>query len=127
VGLALAELDFLRAMKKIKPTSSVLLPEPIDRLVSNVNAEGPERWPDGLLAEVTKAVPQRALEKERIAHLGYEEGDPAGRGSRNPRAVVVSSTSHAQQMPRMSYSIRSPEIALAMTNCWICSVPSKMS
>ncbi len=25
------------------------------------------------------------------------------------------------------YSIRSPEIALEITSCWICSVPSKMS
>jgi hypothetical protein len=29
--------------------------------------------------------------------------------------------------PQVSYSIRSPEIALEMTSCWICSVPSKMS
>ena len=29
--------------------------------------------------------------------------------------------------PQVSYSIRIPEIARAMTSCWICSVPSKMS
>jgi hypothetical protein len=27
----------------------------------------------------------------------------------------------------LTYSIRSPLIARAMTSCWICSVPSKMS
>jgi hypothetical protein len=27
----------------------------------------------------------------------------------------------------VSYSIRRPEIALEITSCWICSVPSKMS
>jgi hypothetical protein len=29
--------------------------------------------------------------------------------------------------PQVSYSIRIPLIARAITNCWICSVPSKMS
>jgi hypothetical protein len=28
---------------------------------------------------------------------------------------------------QVSYSIRKPEIALEITSCWICSVPSKMS
>lgn len=29
--------------------------------------------------------------------------------------------------PGQRYSIRKPEMALEMTSCWICSVPSKMS
>jgi hypothetical protein len=29
--------------------------------------------------------------------------------------------------PQVSYSIRNPLIARAITSCWICSVPSKMS
>lgn len=54
--------------------------------MSKVDAEGLELLgPDGVLAEVTKAVLERALEEERTAHLGYEEGDPAGRGSGNSR------------------------------------------
>ena len=31
------------------------------------------------------------------------------------------------QRPEPSYSMRRPEVARAMTSCWICSVPSKMS
>lgn len=35
---------------------------------------------DGLLANLQKAVMERALEAELTAHLGYERHDPAGRG-----------------------------------------------
>jgi hypothetical protein len=31
------------------------------------------------------------------------------------------------ESPGQGYSMRRPEIARAMTSCWICSVPSKMS
>jgi putative transposase len=40
---------------------------------------------DGLLTQVTKAVLERALSVEMADHLGYEKGDPAGRGSGNSR------------------------------------------
>ena len=40
---------------------------------------------DGLLANLQKAVMERALEAELTAHLGYERHDPAGRGSGNSR------------------------------------------
>lgn len=41
--------------------------------------------PDGLLTELTQRVLNRALDAELAAHLGYEKGDPAGRGSGNSR------------------------------------------
>jgi putative transposase len=41
--------------------------------------------PDGLLSEMTKAVIERALKTELTVDLGYEPGDPAGRGSGNSR------------------------------------------
>lgn len=41
--------------------------------------------PDGLLAGITKAVLETALETELSEHLGYEKGDPAGRGAANAR------------------------------------------
>lgn len=40
---------------------------------------------DGLLNELTKAVLERALATEMTHHLGYEAGDPAGRGTGNSR------------------------------------------
>jgi putative transposase len=41
--------------------------------------------PDDLLSHVTKAVLERALVEEMTGQLGYEEQDPAGRGSGNSR------------------------------------------
>ena len=39
----------------------------------------------GFLPEMVKAVLERGLEAELTGHLGYEKGDPAGRGSPNSR------------------------------------------
>jgi hypothetical protein len=40
---------------------------------------------DGLLTQLTQRVLNRALDVEPAEHLGYEKGDPAGRGSGNNR------------------------------------------
>ncbi|MGH3940262.1 MAG: IS256 family transposase [Pseudonocardiaceae bacterium] len=40
---------------------------------------------EGLLAQLTKAVLERALTEEMTEHLGYEHGDSAGNGSGNSR------------------------------------------
>jgi putative transposase len=39
----------------------------------------------GFLPELVKAVLERGLQSELSAHLGYEKGDPAGRGTSNSR------------------------------------------
>lgn len=39
----------------------------------------------GFLPEMIKAVLERGLAVELTDHLGYEQGDPAGRGSPNSR------------------------------------------
>ena len=39
----------------------------------------------GFLPEMVKAVLERGLAAELTEHLGYEKGDPAGRGSPNSR------------------------------------------
>ncbi len=60
--------------------------EVLDGLMARVEEEGAELLgPDGLLNQVTKAVLERALDEELTDHLGYERGDPAGRGSGNSR------------------------------------------
>ena len=41
--------------------------------------------PDGVLAELTKRVLERALAEEMTDHLGYEPGDPMGHGTGNNR------------------------------------------
>ena len=60
--------------------------ELIDAVMSNVDAGGVELLgPDGVLAELTKRILERGLAEELSDHLGYEPGDPAGRGSGNNR------------------------------------------
>ena len=65
---------------------SLLSPEALDELMAKVDANGLELLgPDGVLADLTKRIIERALDDERTYHLGYERGDPAGRGSGNSR------------------------------------------
>jgi putative transposase len=45
--------------------------------------------PDGLLTQLTQRVLDRALDVELAEHLGYEKGDPGGRGSGNNRNGVT--------------------------------------
>lgn len=60
--------------------------EMIDAVMANVDAGGLELLgPDGVLAELTKRLLERGLAEELSDHLGYEPGDPAGRGSGNNR------------------------------------------
>ena len=60
--------------------------EALDQLMDHVRSQGLELVGDGgVLAELTKVILERALEEERSDHLGYERGDPAGRGSGNSR------------------------------------------
>ena len=61
-----------------------------DELVEAVVADAAEggvdlRGPDGVLAELTKRVLERALAEEMTDHLGYEHGDPIGHGTGNNR------------------------------------------
>jgi putative transposase len=56
------------------------------RLVAQAREEGLEVTGDsGLLQQMMKSVLEAALAEELTDHLGYEAGDPAGRGSGNSR------------------------------------------
>jgi putative transposase len=58
----------------------------VEGLMAKVQAEGLELLgEDGVLAQLTKTLLERALDEELTDHLGYERGDPAGRGSGNSR------------------------------------------
>jgi len=66
--------------------AGVVPDELIDAVMANVDANGVELLgPDGVLAELTKRILERGLSEELTDHLGYESGDPAGRGSGNNR------------------------------------------
>lgn len=64
-----------------------LLPDgAIDALLGQIDAGGLNlTGPGGFLPELLKAVLERGLAVELDDHLGYEKGDPAGRGSDNAR------------------------------------------
>jgi len=66
--------------------AQVLPPAAVDALLADAEAAGtPIDGPDGLLAQITKSVLERALDVEIADHLGYDHGDPAGHGSGNSR------------------------------------------
>lgn len=60
--------------------------EMLDRLMDATDERGVALTGEGgFLPEMIKAVLERGMEAELTDHLGYEKGDPAGRGSGNSR------------------------------------------
>jgi hypothetical protein len=58
----------------------------LDELMAKIDAGGVQLTGEGgFLPEMIKAVLERGLAAELTEHLGYEKGDPAGRGSPNSR------------------------------------------
>ena len=60
-------------------------PELLDELLSGVTGPDDLLGDAGLFRELKKALMERALGGELTHHLGYEKGDPGGRGSGNSR------------------------------------------
>src|SRR5690606_2511397 len=58
----------------------------LDELMAKVDSGGLQLTGEGgFLPEMIKAVLERGLAAELTEHVGYERGDPAGRGSANSR------------------------------------------
>jgi putative transposase len=66
-------------------TKSTITPELLDQLLADYERPEDLTGEDGLLKQLKKALIERALGAELSVHLGYEKGDPAGRGSGNSR------------------------------------------
>src|SRR5207253_3489364 len=66
-------------------TNSMITPELLDQLLANYERPEDLTGEDGLFKQLKKALIERALGAELTEHLGYEKGDPAGRGSGNSR------------------------------------------
>lgn len=60
-------------------------PEVLDELLSGVSTPDDLLGDAGLFRQLKKALMERALGGELTHHLGYQKGDPAGRGSGNSR------------------------------------------
>jgi transposase-like protein len=67
-------------------------PELLDQLLANYEKPEGLTGDDGLFKQLKKALIERALGAELTEHLGYEKGDPAGRGSGNNRNGTSSKT-----------------------------------
>ena len=65
-------------------TDTTLTPELLDQLLANYEKPEDLTGADGLFKQL-KALIERALVSELSDHLGYEKGDPAGRGSGTSR------------------------------------------
>src|SRR3954462_13821612 len=66
-------------------TDTTITPELLDQLLANYEKPEDLTGADGLFKQLKKALIERALGAELSDHLGYERGDPAGRGSGNSR------------------------------------------
>jgi putative transposase len=64
---------------------TTLRPELLDELLSGYEKPGDLLGEEGLFRQLKKALLERALGAELSVHLGYEKGDPAGRGTGNSR------------------------------------------
>ena len=66
-------------------TDTTITPELLDQLLANYEKPKDLTGAEGLFKQLKKALIERALGAELSDHLGYEKGDPAGRGSGNSR------------------------------------------
>ena len=73
-------------------SDSTITPELLDQLLSNYSKPEDLTGENGLFKQLKKALIERALGAELSEHLGYEKGDPAGRGSGNSRNGTSSKT-----------------------------------
>src|ERR1700750_813527 len=67
-------------------------PEHLDELLSGYEKPEDLLGEEGLFKQLKKALIERALGAELTEHLGYEKGDPAGRGKGNSRNGTSSKT-----------------------------------
>jgi putative transposase len=71
---------------------TTIAPELLDQLLSDYRKPEDLLGEEGLFKQLKKALIERALGAELTEHLGYEKGDPAGRGSGNNRNGVSPKT-----------------------------------
>ena len=73
-------------------TKTSIAPELLDQLLANYSKPEDLIGEDGFFKQLKKALIERALGAELSTHLGYEKGDPAGRGTGNNRNGTSSKT-----------------------------------
>ncbi len=90
--------------------------ELLDELLSDYETPKDLFGKEGLLDSLKKALMERALGAELTEHLGYEKGDPSGRGTSNSRnghgrkRVLTESGSVEVSVPRDREASFSPQL-----------------
>ena len=118
--------------------AGVVSDEVVEAVVSDAAAGGVDLLgPDGVLAELTKRILERALAEEMTDHLGYESGDPMGYGTGNnrngtsPKQVLTEIGAVDLDIPRDRNATFEPRIvpkgARRLEGFWCLSVPSYAS
>jgi transposase-like protein len=88
-----ADVADTAAVAKRKDAKTTVDAELVGQLVDQARASGMQLTGEGgLLAQLTKLVVESALDGEITDHLGYDQGDPAGRGTGNSRNGTRSKT-----------------------------------
>ena len=89
----------------------------LDAMMDRISAEGLELLgPEGVLTGLTKRIMERAIDAELTDHLGYERGDPRGRGSGNsrngtsPKTVLTDAGGIDLDVPRDRVSTFEPKL-----------------
>ena len=72
--------------------TTTIKPELLDELLSGLSSPDELLGDAGLFRQLKKALMERALGAELTHHLGYDKGDPAGRGTGNSRNGYSSKT-----------------------------------
>jgi transposase-like protein len=72
--------------------TTTINPELLDELLSGLSSPDELLGDAGLFRQLRKALMERALGAELTHHLGYDKGDPAGRGTGNSRNGYSSKT-----------------------------------
>ena len=91
-------------------------PEHLDELLAGYEKPEDLLGEEGLFKQLKKALLERALGAELTHHLGYEKGDPAGRGTGNnrngtyPKTVLTEDGSVEIEVPRDRNGSFEPQI-----------------
>jgi putative transposase len=85
-AVSAAERDAVRATLARRLREELVDEAFLDRMMDSVDGDGLRlTGAGGFLPELVKAVLERGLATELTGHLGYERGDPGGRGAPNSR------------------------------------------
>lgn len=88
-----ASVEAVEEVRPVELSADVLDEQLIGQLVDRARASGLQLTGEsGLLQQLTKRVPESALEGEITDHLGYDKHDPAGAGSGHSRNGVRAET-----------------------------------